>query len=193
MTRRTALIVAAAILVSAVAIFIGWKYGRARRGLEALPVVEAPEKMEVTDGLTASVELFFPGPNGQLHSEEREIPVQADLVAHLKRVVEELLEGPMTEELLPALPAEFILSWVHLNEAGVVYVDLEFTGERAFPAWGSHHEMLAVFSVVNSLFANTPEINSVVLLRNGQQRSTFAGHLDTSRPLSANSRLVATR
>lgn len=193
MTRRTALIVAAAILVSAVAIFIGWKYGRARRGLEALPVVEAPEKMEVTDGPTASVELFFPGPNGRLHSEEREIPVQADLVAHLKRVVEELLEGPMTEELLPALPPEFILSWVHLNEAGVVYVDLEFTGERAFPAWGSHHEMLAVFSVVNSLFANTPEIKSVVLLRNGQQRSTFAGHLDTSRPLFANSRLVATR
>ena len=193
MTRRTALIVAAAILVSAVAIFIGWKYGKAGRSSDEISVIEAPEEFELEDGPTASIMLLFPGPDGQLHSEEREIPVQGDLVAHLKRVIEELLAGPVTEDLLTALPPEITLSWLHLNEAGVVYVDLEFTGEGSFPAWGSHHEMLAVFSVVNSLFVNTPEINSVILLRNGQQQPTFAGHLDTSRPLFANSQLVATR
>ena len=83
------------------------------------------------------------------------------------------------------------LSWIHLNESGLVYVDLDFSGDGPFPAWGSRHEMVAVFSVVNSLFANTPEIDSVVLLRNGQQRPTFAGHLDTSRPLLANRQLIS--
>ena len=114
-------------------------------------------------------------------------------MAQMERVLEELLAGPVSEDLLTALPPEITLGWIHVNEEGVVYVDLEFSGEGAHPAWGSHHEMLAVFSIVNSLFANTPEIDSVVLLRNGQQRPTFAGHLDTSRPLLADSQLVTTR
>lgn len=191
MTRRTALVVAAAILVSAIAIFVGWKSGQSRDDTEEGLVIETPE-LEVVDGSTAPIELFFAGSDGELHSEQREIPVQGDLVALIERVVEELLVGPANEDLLPALPPEFAVRWVHLNEAGVVYVDLEFTGEGSFPAWGSHQEMLAVFSVVNSLFANTPEISSVILLRNGQQHPTFAGHLDTSRPLLANNQLVAT-
>ena len=192
MTRRTALMVGAAILVSVLAIVIGWKIGQSRRAPELAPTIEA-EPADIEEGPTTSIELLFPGPDGRLHSEEREIPVQGDLVALSERVLEELIAGPQTEELLASLPPEFTVSWVHLNEAGVVYVDLDFAGEGAFPAWGSGHEMLAVFSVVNSLFANTPEIDSVVLLRNGQQRPTFAGHLDTSHPLRANSVLVATQ
>ena len=190
MTRRTALVVAAAILVSAVAIFFGWKIGQKQQQPEVLPTLPVPQQ-EVTDGPTTPVKLYFAGSDRQLYSEQREIPVQDNLVSHLQRVLEELLVGPAKEDLLPVLPPEISLGWVYLNEAGVVYVDLEFTGEGDFPAWGSRHEMLAVFSVVNSLFANTPEIDSVVLLRNGQQQQTFAGHLDTSRPLFANSQLVA--
>ena len=43
--------------------------------------------------------------------------------------------------------------------------------------------MLSVYSIVNTVLLNIPEISAVVLLNNGQQRPTFAGHLDTSRPL----------
>lgn len=192
MTRRTALIVGAAILVSVLAIVIGWRFGQSKRSPELAPSVEA-EQAEIEEGPTTFVELLFPGPDGRLHSEEREIPVQGDLVALIERVLEELIAGPETEELLASLPPELTISWVHLNEAGIVYIDLEFAAEGPFPSWGSGHEMLAVFSLVNSLFANTPEIDSVVLLRDGQQLPTFAGHLDTSQPLRANSRLVATR
>ena len=99
----------------------------------------------------------------------------------------------MTDDLYPALPPEITVDWLHLNPSGTLYVDLKFTGEMPFPAWGSRQEMLAVYSVVNTILASTPEIRSVVLLRNGQQRPTFAGHLDTSRPLLANQQLVATR
>ena len=58
-----------------------------------------------------------------------------------------------------------------LNPAGIFYVDLKISGEVPFPAWGSRQEMLAVYSIVNTVLTNTPEISSVVLLRNGQQRS----------------------
>ncbi len=80
---------------------------------------------------------------------------------------------------------------IYINDSGVAYIDLSYAAERAFPAWGSGDEMLAVFSLVNSVLACAPEIESVVLLRNGRQQPTFAGHLDTTRPLLANERLVA--
>lgn len=140
-----------------------------------------------------AVELFFPGPRGRLFAEKREIAVQGDLLKQLELVLDELLAGPETEDLFPALPAEVTVDWLYLNPVGTFYVDLQFAGDVPFPAWGSRQEMLAVYSIVNTVLNSTPEISSVVLLRNGQQQPTFAGHLDTSRPLLANRQLVAQR
>ena len=105
------------------------------------------------------------------------------------------------EELLPALPAEVRLLAVELLD-GVAYLDLTTaagdseTGEVAAtgrrspvvlerPAMGLTEELLAVYSLVNSLTANNLGIDRVVLMWNGEQRSTFAGHVDTTRPLMA--------
>ena len=105
------------------------------------------------------------------------------------------------EEVLPALPAGVRFLAVELFD-GVAYVDLttvevdsgtgEATGaagrsavvlER--PAMGLREELLAVYSLVNSLTANNLGIDRVVLMWNGEQRPTFAGHVDTTRPLMA--------
>ena len=192
MTRRHALIAAAAILVSVVAIFIGWRLGQRDRAPSEVDQPEMPQ-IEILEGETLSAALFFPGPGGRLFAEERELPAQADLVALSRAILDELLAGPVTEDLFPALPPEITVEWLHLSPTGVLFVDLEFSGEAPYPSWGSRQEMLAVYSVVNTLLANVPEIGSVVLLRNGQQRPTFAGHLDTSRPLLTNQQIVATR
>jgi len=192
MSRRHALIAAAAILISVAAILVGWKLGQERNGTGETQAMGSPD-LEIVDGETRVVELFFPGPGGRLFTEERQIPVQGDLVVQLEKILDELLAGPATEDLFPALPPEITIAWLHLNPVGVCYVDLEFAGEAPLPAWGSRQEMLAVYSIVNTVLTSTPEISSVVLLRNGQQRSTFAGHLDTSRPLLANQQLIATR
>ena len=50
---------------------------------------------------------------------------------------------------------------------------------------GLREELLAVYSLVNSLTANNLGIDRVVLMWNGEQRPTFAGHVDTSRALMA--------
>ena len=105
-----------------------------------------------------------------------------------------------TEQLLPALPAGVGLLEVELLD-GVAYVDLTTvevgsgTGStRAAdrpavflerPAMGLTEELLAVYSLVNSLTANNLGIDRVVLMWNGEQRPTFAGHVDTTRPLMA--------
>ena len=105
------------------------------------------------------------------------------------------------EELLPALPAGVRLLAVELLD-GVAYVDLTTaagdsgTGAGAGtagrsvlvlerPAMGLTEELLAVYSLVNSLTANNIGVDRVVLMWNGEQRPTFAGHVDTTRPLMA--------
>lgn len=191
MTRRHAFIAAAAILISVVAIFIGWQVGQKRQGSDETQMTEVLQQ-EILEGETVLVKLFFPGPGGRLFSEEREIPVREDLLTQLEATLDELLAGPQTEDLFPTLPPEITVDWLHLNPVGVFFVDLNFSDETPMPAWGSRQEMLAVYSLVNTVLTNTPEVTSVVLLRDGQQRPTFAGHLDTSRPLLANQQLIAT-
>ena len=104
------------------------------------------------------------------------------------------------EQLLPALPAGVGLLEVELLD-GVAYVDLTTVevgsgtvSTRAAdrpavflerPAMGLTEELLAVYSLVNSLTANNLGIDRVVLMWNGEQRPTFAGHVDTTRPLMA--------
>ncbi len=103
-----------------------------------------------------------------------------------------------SEQLLPALPAGVGLLEVELLD-GVAYVDLTTvvveggaggTADRPAvflerPAMGLTEELLAVYSLVNSLTANNLGIDRVVLMWNGEQRPTFAGHVDTTRPLMA--------
>jgi hypothetical protein len=70
-------------------------------------------------------------------------------------------------------------------------VDLHAPGRDAPPAGGSREELVTVYSLVNSLALNVPAARRVVLLWNGSQRRSFAGHVDTSRPLAPDPSLVA--
>ena len=105
------------------------------------------------------------------------------------------------DDVFPALPAGVRLLALEVLD-GVAYVDLTMAdvgdgrGARAGaprrsalvlerPAMGLTEELLAVYSVVNSLTANSLGIDRVVLMWNGEQRPTFAGHVDTTRPLMA--------
>lgn len=189
MKARTALIVAAAVLVCIVAISIGWKLGQKERAKEVMPQPEIPE-VDVVESSTKVVQLFFPGPGGRLFIEEREIGREGEIQPQLERLMEVLLAGPESSALYAALPPEITLGWIYLNPKGVAYIDLTVAGEAPFPAWGSRWEMLAVYSVVNTAMVNLPDISGVVILRNGQQQPSFAGHLDTTRPLLADQSLV---
>ncbi len=151
--------------------------------------VRAEESVEETAAVI--VEALMAGP------EEAEavdpVPVSAD--------ADEDGEPPEPgEELLPALPAGVRLLAVELID-GVAYVDLttvdagsgtgavRAAGRSALvlerPAMGLTEELLAVYSLVNSLTANNLGVDRVVLMWNGEQRPTFAGHVDTTRPLMA--------
>ena len=167
------------------------------------PAERAVEELEVSEaGLI--VQLYFPGPNGLLNPEERPLvdplplddpaaqPEQTISVAdRARQILEELLAGPDNAVLEAPLPAGTVLQSILLTPEGVLFVDLGSPDRSPPPAGGSQQELLTVFSVVDSVLLNLPEIRSVVLLWNGQQRESFAGHIDTTYPLLANTDLVA--
>ena len=71
--------------------------------------------------------------------------------------------------------------------------DLRSAERELPPASGSLAERATVYSLVNTLLLNVEGTRAVTLLWNGVQRESFAGHLDTTRPLSADTSLVVAR
>ncbi len=144
------------------------------------PVVEL-------DGPEAGLTLYFPGSGGWLVSEERSVP--GDSVG-LDQVIAEVLAGPAGERRSAPFPEGTEVGSVFISEDGIAFVDLLSTRQSP-PSSGSRQELLSVYSLVNSAFANLPNLSGVVLLWNGQQRNSFAGHLDTGRPLEENRSIIA--
>jgi hypothetical protein len=147
-------------------------------------------EMEERAAERVAVTLHFPSEDGMLQVERREMALPADPAARLEAIVGALLSGPQQQGLLAPFPPGVESAEILLDPQGVVYVDL-LAGELPDPPpSGSALEIVRVYSVVNTVLANEDDARAVVLLWNGRQRQTFAGHLDTARPLVANRRLV---
>jgi len=180
MSRR----VASFILGFALAVLVGaglwwWLSGRAggRSGAGAL---EGGGQA----GETVGFNLYFPAPGGGLQAEPRELRVAANPKDRVRKVVEALLAGPQTPGLVRTMPEGVTLGSVQLSADGIAYVDLRWSESPDPPPGGSTEEIQRVYSVVDSVALNVPEVRGVALLWNGAQRDTFSGHLDLSHPLA---------
>lgn len=140
---------------------------------------------------TWTVRLYYPGSSGWLHAEPREVPRSDEVIEGISSAVTALLAGPQGTSLRPPLPDGVGLRKVYLGAESTVYLDLETADGSPPPATGSSREMLTIYSLVNTVLLNFEEVDRLVLLWNGRQLNTFAGHLDTRRPLMANLDLIA--
>ena len=134
-----------------------------------------------------SIILLFPGADGLLHPELRAVALPDEVYERARIVVVELLAGP-TGRLRPAVPYEAELNALYLDENGRAFVDLT-TPPRDLE--GSHIELMLAYGVVNSVLVNCPELTAVQLLFGGTEVPSLTGHLDLSRPLVLNKRLIA--
>lgn len=126
-----------------------------------------------------SVTLFFAGGITPLTREARELdPCDGD-TACLKSVLDELLNGPIGEfeETVPEGTKVDSL----LIEGDLVTVDFNRLFSEAMQS-GSSAEMLAVYSVVNTVTVNFPQIQKVKINVDGNQ-GVVLQHLDLSEPL----------
>lgn len=189
MTRKKILaaIAVLAVLATLAAIFF-------RRQSPEETTAEATVETEaagdsLAEGQTVVMDLFFPSTSGRLRVERRELPAVAETEEQIAAAVTSLLAGPSGAGMEAPLPEGASVRKVYLAAEGVAYVDFE-SAESAPPASGSQREMLTVYSLVNTVLLNFEELDRVVLLWNGRQLKTFAGHVNTMRPLAVNTDLI---
>ena len=115
-----------------------------------------------------------------LKAEERTVMQQDGIVERAKGIVYALIEGP-EGELLPTVPAETRLLALYVTEDGIAYVDFDRAISELHPG-GGLCEMFTIFSIVNTIALNIPEINSVKILIEGHEAKTLAGHIDIRFP-----------
>ncbi len=179
------------VLAGLVAVVVWQRNAPENSSADAAGTVPAAADEAPATGEVLTADFYFPGTGGWLQTERREVSASAETAERISTVVETLLAGPRGRGMRPPLPDNVTLRRVYLAEGGLAFVDLESPEGAPPPASGSLREMLTVYSLVNTVLLNFEELERIVLLWNGRQLRTFAGHLDTMRPLAANTDLIA--
>ena len=126
-----------------------------------------------------------------LIGEKREILEKATVAEEAKALILELTRGPRGK-LIPTLPPHTKLLTLDLDEKGVAKVNFDKTLVKGHPG-GSSAEIMTVYSVVNSLTLNFPEIKRVQILVEGNAIRTITGHLALTEPVTPNRSLIKVR
>jgi len=166
---KTVIVIAALTLVAGI-IALVWLAG-------------GPAKKE-----TKEVTLFFSDEDGLYLKAEKQQIEKSDPVSEAASAVRALLKGPKDPKLGKTLPEGTRLLSVRID-GNIATVDLSsevITGHEG----GSSGELQTVFSVVNTLAMNFPEIKEVQLLVEGKKEDTIAGHIDITQPLGPDMKTV---
>ncbi len=115
-----------------------------------------------------------------LKAEERTLMQQDGVVERARSMVYALIDGPKGG-LLPTVPTETRLLALYATEDGIAYVNFDRTISEKHPG-GSLSELFTIFSIVNTLVLNIPEIEAVKILIEGREAETLAGHIDIRFP-----------
>ena len=133
--------------------------------------------------------LYFSDPESEyLIGEKREILKKGGVSEEAQEMIRELIRGPKGR-LIPTIPPRTRLLSFQLDEKGVAKVNFNQALSRDHPG-GSSAEMMTIYSIVNSLTLNFPQIKRVQILIEGKARKTIAGHLSLEKPISPNSDIV---
>lgn len=116
-----------------------------------------------------------------LIGEKREILKKKEVKEEAKEIIVELIKGPKGK-LIPTLPSRAKLLSLQINDAGVAKVSFNPALSKDHPG-GSSAEMMTVYSIVNSLALNFPQIKRVQILIDGKPIETITGHLSLRQPV----------
>ncbi|MBI5599800.1 MAG: GerMN domain-containing protein [Deltaproteobacteria bacterium] len=149
----------------------------------------APLPKERPPALT--INLYFSDEEGtRLKAERREIqrgPVTIKDAA--VSAIEELIKGPASGPAFAAtMPKGTRLLSLKIENA-VAYVNFSKEFMRNHPG-GSSGELQTIYSVVNTLTLNFPDIKKTQLLIEGETQDTLAGHIVISIPLGPDRKMI---
>jgi germination protein M len=126
----------------------------------------------------AEVNLYFSDSQAMyLVPEKRKI---SQIPSLARQAVIELIKGPESSDLYPAIPQGTKINEVYIAD-DIVYIDLSKEIFENHPG-GSSGELMTVYSIVNTL-TEIPPIKGVQILVEGNEMESLVGHIDISMPL----------
>ncbi len=138
-----------------------------------------------------SVNLYFESPDQTHVPEQRDVELPETPAGASPVVVRELFKGSANAAVPRLFPADIVLRGAYLLPDGTVFVDVG--GQTITDGWntGTHQELMALESLVQTLVANFAEAKRVRVLVNGSPAETLGGHVSLSRPLSPMPSVIA--
>jgi hypothetical protein len=133
-----------------------------------------------------SITLYYPH-EGMLAAVPALVKRQPD-VQSLARAALAALFADQRALLEPVL-RDIRLRELYLDSSGTAYIDLT-PGRQKDVRASAWEEQLAIYALVNTLLQNFQEIKQVVLLLDGGEAQTLAGHMDLSRTFAKRMDLV---
>ena len=138
-----------------------------------------------------TVELYYESPDMRLVPERRDVPLPENPAGAIPVVIRELLKGSANAAVPRLFPPDALVRAAYYLPDGTVLVDLG--GPTLTEGWptGSHQELMAIQSLVQTVVANFPEAQRVRILLNGTPAETLGGHVSLARSFTPNPSLVA--
>lgn len=140
------------------------------------------------------VRLYYESAQMQLTAETRNVALPESSAGAVPMVVRELMKGPAMPASLRLFPADTVVRGAYVLPGGTVIVDLG--GATLTQGWGtgSHQELMAVYSLVQTVTANFPtDAQRVRVLVNGTPAETLGGHISLAKSLAPMPSLVDPR
>jgi hypothetical protein len=124
-----------------------------------------------------TVKVFFPAAAGDtlLLAEDQTIFKSSNVGNRARQILQGLQTGPQSNTMLPPLPKDTKVQDIFISEQGTAFIDFSDNLATAHPG-GVLNELATIYSVVDSLTYNLPEIKQVKILIGGVEKETLAGH-----------------
>jgi spore germination protein GerM len=135
-------------------------------------------------------QLYYESAGMQLTAESRNIALPQNPAAAIPVVLRELMKGPAAPTSLRLFPADTVVRGAYLLPGGNVIVDLG--GPTLQKGWetGSHTELMAIHSLVQTVTRNFTDARRVRVLVNGSPAETLAGHISLAKPFGPDTAYV---
>ncbi len=138
-----------------------------------------------------TVQLYYESPDLLLVPERRDVALPQDPAFALPVVIRELLKGPANAAVPRLFPADAALRAAYYLPDGTVIVDLGGATLTAGWSTGTHQELMAIYSLVQTVVANFPDARRVRILVNGTPAETLGGHISLAHSLVPNPSVVS--
>ena len=151
------------------------------RGTAKTDLSKSNESSSLSEPGKTKVVLLYPEEvSGKLTSYKTVIETRGEPQLDMEELIRTYLSIIPKENQVNPFPERAGLRALFLLESDKAVIDLN---SNSLEGGGSETETYRVYGLVNTLCLNFPEIKSVKILVDGQERDTFLGHIDLQYPI----------